>query len=298
MLNAAILYWDINGSTAGSGPTPDGTWGTGNNYKNWSTFAAGTDHTKKKSVSWSSRSDAVFSAGSDATGTYTVIVNGTQNVSSILVEDGNPTFTGGTVNFSDTTPVLTINSGHTLTFNSALTSTGSDGLNLGGGGTLSLGSTTSLTGTLDLGVSGLAGTTLRLNGVNLTVGTLSITSNSTIDFAGTAATLNVANLSIAAGVTLTIQNWASAVDYFLTTNWSGATPNVMGSSPMNQVVFNSYPASQTGWDSYDSQVRPNVPEPSTYGAILLGSLTLLLAWRRRPAGARRSPPPTPTIGGV
>jgi hypothetical protein len=278
VLDAAVLYWDNNSFVTGAGTTPTAVWSTsGFANRKWSTSANGTSGT----ANFTSGSDAVFSAGTDATGAYTVTVSGTQNVSSITVQDGTPTFSAGTVNFNDATPDLIINSGRTLTFNSALTSSSSGGLRLSGGGTLSLGSTTSLTGTLDLGVSGTAGTTLRLNGVNLTVGTLNITSDSTIDFSGTAATLSVTNLSISAGVTLTIQNWASATDYFYATNWSGATLDLMGSAPMNQVIFNGFTANETGWDSWDKRIRPNVPEPSTYGAILLGSLTGFALWRRR-----------------
>lgn len=272
----ATFYWDNNSTTAGAGTTPSATWSTagGASNRKWNPNSAGTSST----VSYTSGSDAVFSAGSDATGNYTVTVSGTQNVSSILVEDGNPTFTSGTVNFSDTSPDLTINTGRTLNFNSALTSTGNGGLNLGGGGTLSLGSSTTLSGTLDLGVSGTAGTTLSLNNITLTLGTLNVTANSTIDFAGSVSTLNVTNLVIAAGVTLTITNWQSAVDYFSATNWTGAVANTIGSAPMNQVAFTGISSAFSGWTSA-GEVRP-MPEPSTYGMMLIGVTGAFLGWRR------------------
>jgi len=50
---------------------------------------------------------------------------------------------------------------------------------------------------------------------------------------------------------------------------------------MNRITFNGFTANQTGWDSYDNQLRPNVPEPATYGAVFLGAVTLLLGARRR-----------------
>lgn len=53
-----------------------------------------------------------------------------------------------------------------------------------------------------------------------------------------------------------------------------------GALPVSQVVFSGFSANQTGWDSYDDQIRPNVPEPSTYGALLLGALAGFFAWRR------------------
>ena len=49
---------------------------------------------------------------------------------------------------------------------------------------------------------------------------------------------------------------------------------------MNQVTFNGFNAANTQWQSYDNQVTP-VPEPGTYGAILLSSGLLLFSWRRR-----------------
>src|SRR5438046_3151556 len=63
-LTSQALYWDANGSAAGAGgPTPTGTWGVD---ANWSTNSFGTNNT----TGWVSNSIAVFSAGSDATGTY------------------------------------------------------------------------------------------------------------------------------------------------------------------------------------------------------------------------------------
>lgn len=273
---AGTLYWDINGNSAGAGgSTPSDTWSTSGSNRNWSTSSSGTSGGNKK---WSSGDDAVFSAGNDATGSYTVTVSGTQTVSSILIEDGNPTFTSGTLDFDDASPDLTINTEHTLNFESALTSSGTGGLNLGGGGTLSLANSTSLSGTFDLGVSGTAGTTLRLEGITLTLGTLNVTANSTIDFAGSVSTLNVTNLSIAEGVTLTITNWQSAIDYFSATNWSGAVANTIGVSPMNRVAFNPISSGFTGWTSA-GEVRP-MPEPSTYDMILIGLTGAFLGWRR------------------
>src|SRR6185369_8955501 len=66
---AASAYWDANGSAAGAGgPTPAGTWGTDNF---WSTSSAGTAATG----AWISGDTAIFSAGTDASGTFTVNLN-------------------------------------------------------------------------------------------------------------------------------------------------------------------------------------------------------------------------------
>src|SRR5438128_1215488 len=55
---SAQLYWDSNGTTAGAGATPTGTWGTSTF---WSTASDGTATT----TSWTFNAAAVFSAGTD-----------------------------------------------------------------------------------------------------------------------------------------------------------------------------------------------------------------------------------------
>jgi autotransporter-associated beta strand protein len=169
----------------------------------------------------------------------------------------------------------------------ALTTSGAGELILSAANTFSGGVTVSA-GTLTLsnasalgtGNLTLSGGTLRLNAVGVTLGTLNVTGNSTIDFTGV-STLSLTNFSISGGVTLNIINWAAASDFFYTANWSGATYDTMGSAPMNQVIFSGYTASETGWDSWDNQIRPRVPEPSTYGAMLLTALAGFFGWRRR-----------------
>jgi autotransporter-associated beta strand protein len=173
----------------------------------------------------------------------------------------------------------------------SLTKSGAGELILSGANTYS-GGTTLSAGTLTvqsasaLGTGStltLAGGTLRLNTASTTVTTLNITGNSVIDFA-TAATFNVTNLSIGAGVSLTIQNWTNMSDFFFATNWTGAITDTRGVSPMNQMTFTGFAASDTQWNSYDKQITP-VPEPSTYGAFMIGGMLVLLVWRRRSIGA-------------
>jgi fibronectin-binding autotransporter adhesin len=87
----AQLYWDTNGATAGGSDsaTAAGTWGADNF---WSTSAEGTAATG----AWAADELAVFSAGTNVTGTYDVALSGTQAVTGITVEEGNITFNGGT----------------------------------------------------------------------------------------------------------------------------------------------------------------------------------------------------------
>jgi autotransporter-associated beta strand protein len=180
----------------------------------------------------------------------------------------------------------------TLGGTGSLTKTGSGtlqiGANLGFGGTMNVNAgavqfdvDNAFTGTINL-----SNATLRLaSTADLTLGTLNITGNSTIDFAGTANILSVTNLNIGVGATVTILNWQNATDYFYATNWTGAVFNTTNTTPMNQVTFvdsgnpSLYTAAQTKWQSYDNQITP-VPEPSTYGALLVGAGLAAFGFRR------------------
>jgi len=186
------------------------------------------------------------------------------------------------------------------TFSGDLTGTGS--FTKAGTGTLIVASDLGFDGNLNLaagalqfnvdqaftGTTTISGGTLRLTDADLSLASLNITGNSTIDFAGSTSSLNVTNFTIAAGVTLTILNWQNATDYFFADNWTGAVTDVRGSSPMNQVVFNGFTGNNTQWQGYDEQITP-VPEPSTYGAMLMGAGLAVFGLRRwrqkRTAGA-------------
>jgi autotransporter-associated beta strand protein len=96
----AIQYWDVNGTTTGSGgPSPNGVWDT--TTANWGnslgTAAPGV---------WVQGNTALFSAGSpapgDATGSYTITVGDATTVRNIRMYSGTPTsstiaFTGGNI---------------------------------------------------------------------------------------------------------------------------------------------------------------------------------------------------------
>ncbi|MDI1249564.1 MAG: hypothetical protein PSV13_11935, partial [Lacunisphaera sp.] len=118
LLPAQTLYWDLNGNTLGAGGTsPSETWSTGGSDKNWSTSSTGTSGGNQK---WTNDRYAVFSAGTDANGTFTVSVPGTVRTAGITIEEGTPTFTGGTINFSDASPDFVVNSGLIATVNSVI----------------------------------------------------------------------------------------------------------------------------------------------------------------------------------
>src|ERR1051325_6912078 len=86
-IHAAVKYWDSNGTTAGAGVNPTGTWGSS---AFWSTASDGT----ATPGAWTSGDTAVFSAGTDATGTGIVTLSGTQTIGAITNEDGTISFTG------------------------------------------------------------------------------------------------------------------------------------------------------------------------------------------------------------
>ena len=83
-------YWDINGTTAGAGgATPAGLWNAANTY--WNSTADGSG-----SVSaWPAGQPAIFAAGTDANGTYTVTVDGTNDMGGLVFEEGTVTLLGG-----------------------------------------------------------------------------------------------------------------------------------------------------------------------------------------------------------
>ncbi|HVM46660.1 MAG TPA: immunoglobulin domain-containing protein [Candidatus Acidoferrum sp.] len=113
-------YWDRNGATSGSGgPSPAGTWDS--TSTNWSSSAAGTVSTGP----WAEQ-NAIFSAGSDATGSYTVSVTGTQLVVGLFVQSGTATFTGGNLYFLGTGSYFTnyVAAGATAIFNTPFVGTG------------------------------------------------------------------------------------------------------------------------------------------------------------------------------
>ncbi len=105
-------YWDINGTTAGAGgATPSGTWSTTGSNANWNFNSAGTGNT----YNWNNGDNAIFSAGTDATGTFTATISGGVTAHNITVEEGNVTIAGSTLTLAGTTPTITVNTPQSLT---------------------------------------------------------------------------------------------------------------------------------------------------------------------------------------
>jgi autotransporter-associated beta strand protein len=282
----ATLYWDRNGSSLGAGSAPAGTWST--SAASWATNFLGTS----ASVGWTAGSNAFFSAGLDASSAYTVTVSGTQSLAGLTVLLGAPTLTGGTLNFGAADATVSVVSG-TLTLASGLAGSGS--LAKTGGGTLVVtgadkaytGDLSVSAGTLELasnqtfGALTLAGGTLRLRDAAVSLSSLSVTGDSTIDFAGASASLSVLDFAVAAGVKLTVLNWTEANDPFIAANWTGATLGQRTGAPVDRVDFTGYGAGGF-WAGWDSGVRPaSVPEPRAAAVLALASALLFVARRRR-----------------
>lgn len=85
-----LRYWDTNSTTVGAGGTsPGGVWNAANT--NWSSAAAGDAATS----TWNPGDAAVFSAGSDATGSYSVFALGTLSADAIWAKNGTVTVSDG-----------------------------------------------------------------------------------------------------------------------------------------------------------------------------------------------------------
>ncbi|MBI2512381.1 MAG: autotransporter-associated beta strand repeat-containing protein [Opitutae bacterium] len=190
----------------------------------------------------------------------------------------------GTVDFGAGDGVTTFSTLTLLadsTFSGTFTGTGQ--LIVGAGVTLTLGNDFNATGVTIV----LAGGTLNVNGSDSTFAGLTLTGNSTIDFAsGLDSTIHFGNLSLSS-YTLAVAGWTDVNDVFHVTN----DPGNYGAAPLNQVTFapsGSWVGNDTIWTgdytgyTYGDEVRPwkPVPEPSTYGAMFLGATIALLGYRR------------------
>ena len=115
---APFYYWDANGASSGACPgggnAPTGTWGVD---AFWTTNADGTSPT----FAYDQRATVAFSAGSDATGSYTVSVSSTQQVDDIHFDNGTVTLQGGYLD-KDSPLISVVDAAHTAIINSVILS--------------------------------------------------------------------------------------------------------------------------------------------------------------------------------
>lgn len=193
-----LVFWDSNGLSAGAGAVPTGTWGTDGF---WTADTLGTTAT----TTWTTGADAVFSAGADALGPFTVTLSGIQDVGSVTMEEGAVVLTGGELRLSRSPALVEVKS-TVATIASVIS--GSNGLRKRGVGTLELQGVNTFSGVLRLGNGvTLIGADTALGNVEndfvFAGGTLATTGALTLpvtrELAGSGA------LSPAPGTTLTVE---------------------------------------------------------------------------------------------
>jgi len=210
--SAASAYWDIDGTTAGAGgASPGGNW----DDANWSSSAAGDAST----AAWTPGDTAFLSAGSDATGSFTLNLASATTIGGLTVEEGTPTISGaGSLMLGDPATPFSIAGG--VTISSAISGTGK-GINKKGPGTLTLTGTNSYNGEV------------RINGGNLSIGgTVSGLDKLTFGWDGTAGS---ENLDITAGANITTGRLVLCDWYYSesTVSHSGGTLNIVGNDDTN-----------------------------------------------------------------
>ncbi len=222
--HAQSRYWDANGTVAGAGVTPNGTWGTDNFWNTDPTGGSGGSFF----TALSSSLIGVFSAGTDATGSYAVSINGTQLAQAININYGNSfTLTNGVLALTRTTSSSTttgaINTGSTMTGTAEIASTIQLDTAAGSGAILNLiagngsaatdllisgaiaNNNTANTYQIRLGGAGNGRITSTLNNANATYGG-SITANSVAAWTGTWTIAGNQALGSSVAVTLSADN--------------------------------------------------------------------------------------------
>ena len=203
------LYWETNKRLPGAGDATTLSQKWSGNF--WNTTADGTTTAPAK---WTSGSFAIFSAGTDATGAFTVAVSSTQTVAGITIAAGSPVFSGGTISLEGAAPAITVAAGSIATFNSRIASTTlNSGLNMTGDGTMILGNTTnSYTGptTISSGV-------LQLGANNSVPVGSAVTVAASATFDVNSKTVAAGSLAGAGNVTLGTGNLTAGADNTSTT---------------------------------------------------------------------------------
>ncbi|GAB5562564.1 MAG: hypothetical protein SynsKO_42110 [Synoicihabitans sp.] len=177
--------------------------------------------------------------------------------------------------------VLTMNGG-TISGGTGADSTGE--LILTANNTLNITSSYDFGGTLELS----ADTTLALSGdgSQIDIGALKVTGDTVIDFgAGEAVEFNLGSLEISPGATITVNNWVQFQDLWTTGSFVGGSGSVTideRDANTAQITFNGFTPADTIWLTFDFGANEiTVPEPSSYGAIMM-ALGLGLWLTRRP----------------
>src|ERR1035437_2163142 len=213
---AQTLYWDISGATAGAGGAPPSrNWDA---TANWTTNAAGTSATQ----AWTSGRPAVFSAGTDATGAYTITLIGTQTASGITFEEGVVTLSGGTLALTGSS--ISVNAAPTKAIISSVIS-GSSGLTKQNAGELVLAGANTFSGNLSF----LAGTLTLNNNAAASTGSI------------------VFNPSVGATAVLTSTNTAVTIANNITLGGTSLTPLEIDAATNSSITLNGVLSGGHSW---------------------------------------------------
>lgn len=192
----------------------------------------------------------------------------------------------GTLTFSGTT--ANTYTGNTWVNNGTLTlskSAGTDAIASGTvfvecGGTLLLGANNQINDTVNMT---LRGGTFATGGNSDTLGTLTLSENSTIDMSGGNSIINFADSSGTtwdANSTLTITNWDPLHDQL----FFGNSSTGLTQTQINQIEFVSGGSSYGAYITSTGEIRAHIPEASTVIAIFF--LTFAVVYRERNHAAR------------
>lgn len=299
---ATFYYWDTDGATSGAGgATPTGTWGTDAFWSPDSNGAATT-------AAWSAN-HAVFSAGNEATGVFTINVSGTQTVHDMHFDEGTVTLQalpGGSLRLAalDGRRLISALPGITAILNVPIGSeVGVTNITKYKAGTIVLGATNTYLGntrieggTIKLGAtnvipdaSGLIFAVATQDGINNTsaifdtggfsetLGTLTLQTNGLINFGDGSSALSFDDSSGIdwSGFLLTITNFTLGND----TLRFGSAANGLTATQLSLFRFADY-GNAAGQIDANGFVTP-VPEPAVL-ALATGSLIAAgVSWRRR-----------------
>ena len=185
-------------------------------------------------------------------------------------------------NLVTTTNTLTLTLGSAITVGSITANSGTGGswtvANAGQNLTMNTGTTTNANLTLSGGTFSMAAAgTYTFNTITFSSGT------TILDFGNSiGTTLQSTNLIVSPGASVTVNNWVAGSDAWRSTN----APTINGSTVatggvVSNITFTNYTGLTTTWSStgLSQQIAP-VPEPSTYGAMLIAGCAGLMGWRR------------------
>ncbi len=276
--NAAISYWDPTGTNVTA--TPNGNW----EDAAWSTNSDLTD----VPTNFVAGTTADFSAGTAASGAFTVTLNTTQTVAGIFnglaASTGTVTISGsGAINTPvGQQPFYTASPGATI-INVPIA--GAAQMVIEGNGQLYLNATNSYTGGTQLGIASapFTGTANISNAASFATGRITMfSSGGTIALQGSAAVTLPNPVTTAAASLNIIGNPAGLTFSGL---WTlSATPNIASVGLGNQVIISAAMSGAAGFNKYGSGILKMMAANSYIGSTTISNGTLALG----PSGSLNS----------